>query len=103
MSETVEQPKRTGLLILLIVSQILATATLLIWLLGSGISMMATNVDGSRPVWLIAFYFYPIYPLSISIGAWIAYNRRKNRLATVLSILLIPPLFLFCLLIVLNS
>jgi hypothetical protein len=102
MSETVEQPKRTGLLIWLIVSQLLALASLVIWFFGAAISMFAKSTE-SPPLWLIAFYLYPIYPLGISIGAWIAYYRHKNRPAAILSALLIPPLFLFCLFIVLNS
>ncbi len=101
MSEAVAQPKRTGLLIWLISSQIVALVTLIMWLVGAGISLMAVQV-GSPPAWLIAFYFYPIYPLSLSIGAWVAYSRQKNRLAAILSLLLIPPLILFCLAIAFN-
>lgn len=49
MSETVKRPKRTDLLIWLIVSQLLAVASLLIWFVGAGMSMMSIDAEGGLP------------------------------------------------------
>lgn len=101
MSEHIELPKRTGLLIWLIVSQILAVASLLIWFVGAGMSMMSVDADGGLPSWIVAVWCYPIFPLFVSIGAWIAYKRRKNVIAAILSGLSFAPIILFFLIITL--
>ena len=98
MSEITSQPKRTGLLIWLIVSQLLAGASLFFWLLMAGLSVMAFDSGVTQEAWnvVIAVWLYPIFPLVMIIGAWIAYARRKNRLAAILSGLsFIPPALLF--------
>jgi len=98
MSEITSQPKRTGLLIWLIVSQLLAVASLFFWLLMAGLSVMAFDSGVTQEAWnvVIAVWLYPIFPLVMIIGAWIAYARRKNRLAAILSGLsFIPPALLF--------
>ena len=99
MTELIEKPKRrTGLLIWLIVSQFLAVASLIFAfyiVIGYG---MADQGQGVPPQYWIAFC-YPIFPLTMSIGAWMAFVRRKNILAAVLSglSLLLVPVLLFIL------
>lgn len=98
-TNTAEAPthtKRTGLLIWMIVSHILALGSLGIWLLVAGLSVMAFDSGESKEAWtiVIAVWLYPIIPLILIITAWIAYARRKNILAGVLSGLSFMPLFL---------
>jgi ABC-type Na+ efflux pump permease subunit len=98
MSEITSQPKRTGLLIWLIVSQLLAVASLFFWLLMAGLSVMAFDSGVTQEAWnvVIAVWLYPIFPLVMIIGAWIAYAKRRNLLAAILSGLsFIPPALLF--------
>ena len=98
MSEITSQPKRTGLLIWLIVSQLLAVASLFFWLVMAGLSVMAFDSGVTQEAWnvVIAVWLYPIFPLVMIIGAWIAYAKRRNRLAAILSGLsFIPPALLF--------
>lgn len=89
--------RRTGLLIWLIVSQLLAVASLLIWALMAGLSVMAFDSGQSLEAWafVIAVWSYPLFPLVMAIGAWIAFAFRKNRLAAVLSGLAFAPPILF--------
>ena len=75
MTELAAPPKRRiGLVIWLIVSQLLAVGSLVIWAIMAGLSVMA-------------------------IGAWVAFAFRKNRLAAVLSGLTFVPSVLLLLLI----
>lgn len=105
MAETIKQStsNRPLVLIGLIVTQLLALVSiLLIWLPGAFIAVVAENPEGTTPLWLIAFYGYPIYPLAMSIGAWVAYARRNDKLAAILAALLLPPILLFVVVIFLN-
>ncbi len=97
MSEITVQPKRTGLLIWMIVAQLMAVGSLVIWLVMAGMSVMAFDSGESTAAWafVIAVWSYPIFPLIMSIGAWIAYARRKNKLAVILSSLSFAPPILF--------
>jgi uncharacterized membrane protein len=99
MTELAAPPKRrTGLVIWMIVSQLLAIGSLLFWAVVAGLSVMAFD-EGSSPVaWAIVLtvWAYPLFPLLMAIGAWIAFAFRKNRLAAVLSGLsFVPPLLLY--------
>ncbi len=78
---------RTGLLIWLIVSQLLAVASLLFWLVIAGLSVMAFDSGESPQAWafVIGVWSYPIFPLVMAIGAWIAFAKRKNTLSAILS------------------
>ena len=101
MTEVSAQPKRrTGLLIWLIVSQLLAIASLRLWVLVAGLSVMAFDEGDSPVAWaiVIAAWAYPLFPLSMAISAWLAFALRKNRLAAVLSGLTIVVPAIFCLL-----
>lgn len=99
MSEITGQPKRTGLLIWMIVAQLMAVGSLLIWLVMAGLSVMAFDSGESTGAWafVIAVWSYPIFPIVLSIGGWIAYARRKNKLAVILSSLSFAPPILFML------
>jgi hypothetical protein len=53
---------------------------------------------------LLAVWSYPIIPLALVIGAWIAFARRKNAAAAILSGLsFAPPILCFALMAVANS
>lgn len=92
MTETT-QPKRTGLVIWMIVSQILTALSLIPWLLMAGLSVMAFDSGVTAEAWTVVIiaWSYPIIPLILVIAAWIAYTRRKNAVAVVLSGLSFAP------------
>lgn len=99
MTETIDtlpQPKRTGLLIWMIVSQILAVGSLIPWLLMAGFSVMAFDSGVTAEAWtfVIIVWSYPLIPIVLVIAAWIAYARRKNIAAAVLSGVSFAPPFL---------
>ena len=102
MTEVTAQPKRrTGLVIWLIVSQLLTIASLSLWLLVAGLSVMAFDSGDSQAAWAIVIgaWSYPLFPLIMAISAWVAFAFRKNRLAAVLTGLpLVPPALLYLLL-----
>jgi hypothetical protein len=102
MTEATRRPKRrTALLIWLIVSQLLTIASLWLWLLVAGLSVMAFDSGDSPVAWAIVIgaWSYPLFPLTMAIGAWIAFAFRKNRLAAVLTGLpLVPPALLYLML-----
>jgi hypothetical protein len=99
MSENAEKPKpRKALVIWLILSQLLAIASLLIWLLVAGLSVMAFDSGVTTEAWtvVIVVWSYPIFPLLMVIAAWVAFARRKNILSAVFSGLsFAPPIFLY--------
>lgn len=98
MSEPIVEKPRTGLIIWMIVSQILTVLSLGIWLLVAGLSVMAFDSGVSAEAWtiVIAVWSYPIIPIVLVIAAWIAFARRRNRLAAVLSGLsFAPPILLY--------
>ena len=106
MTEISESPKRrTGLLIWLIVSQLLAVGSLVIWAFLAGMSVMAFDEGQSPEAWtlVLTVWAYPIFPLLMAIGAWVAFGFRKNRLAAVLSgITFAPPILLILILWILS-
>lgn len=97
MNESGVQTKRTGLLIWMILSQLLMLGSLLIWALVAGLSVMAFDSGVTQEAWniVLAVWAYPIFPLVMVISAWIAYAKRKNTLAGVLSGLSFAPPVLF--------
>lgn len=106
MTEQTLHPPRTGLLIWMIISQILTVLSLGIWLLIAGLSVMAFDSGVSAEAWtfVIAVWSYPVIPLVLVIASWIAYARRKNKLAAVLSGLsFAPPILLYVFIFVVNS
>ena len=98
MTALAAPPKRSrGILIWLIVSQLMALGSLLIWALMAGLSVMAFDSGESPEAWafVIAVWAYPLFPLVMAIGAWVAFAFRRNRLAAVLSGLTFAPPILF--------
>ncbi len=90
--------RRRRTLIWLIISQLLALASLLIWLLVAGLSVMAFDQGSTPEAWtfVIAVWSYPIIPLALAVGAWIAFGFKKYTLANVLStIAFLPPVLLY--------
>jgi hypothetical protein len=96
MNNTEEKPKRTGLLVWMIVSQALTLVSLLIWLLVAGLSVMAFDSGETPQAWtlVIAVWSYPIFPILMVIAAWIAYVGHKNKSAAIFSGLSFAPPFL---------
>jgi hypothetical protein len=90
---------RKPILIWLIVSQLLAAASLFFWLVMAGLSVMAFDSGASAEAWtfVIAVWSYPIWPIGFAIAAWIAYARKKDRLAGVLTTLTFIPVLLLIL------
>ena len=99
MTELTTQPKRSiGTLIWLIVSQLMALASLWIWVIAAGLSVMAFDSGNSPEAWrmVLTVWAYPLFPLVMAIGAWIAFARRKNWLAAILSgLAFTPPVLLY--------
>jgi len=96
---------RKPILIWLIASQLLALASLVFWLFAAGISVMAFDAGVTTEAWtfVIAVWSYPIWPIVLTIAAWIAYARKKDRLAGVLTTLTFIPVLVLILFIVLSS
>jgi hypothetical protein len=96
---------RRPILIWLIISQLLALASLVFWLFVAGISVMAFDSGVTPEAWMfvIAVWSYPIWPIIFTIAAWIAYARKKDRLAGVLTTLTFLPVLVLILVIVLTS
>jgi hypothetical protein len=96
---------RRPILIWLIISQLLALASLLFWLFAAGISVMAFDSGATPEAWtfVIAVWSYPIWPIIFTIAAWIAYARKKDWLAGVLTTLTFLPVLVLLLIIVFSS
>ena len=96
---------RKPILIWLVASQLLALASLVFWLLIAGLSVMAFDSGVTAEAWafVIAVWSYPIWPLVFAIAAWIAYARRKDRLAGVLTTLTFLPVLVLIVILALSS
>lgn len=94
ISATPSPRSRKPILIWLIASQILALLSLFFWLVMAGLSVMAFDSGVSTEAWtfVIAVWSYPIWPIGFAIAAWIAYARKKDRLAGVLTTLTFLPI-----------
>jgi len=95
---TAQRKRRIGTLIWLIVSQLMALGSLLLWALVAGLSGVAADSGTSPAVvtFILVVWAYPLFPLIMAVGAWIAFACRKNGLASILSGLsFAPPLLLF--------
>jgi uncharacterized BrkB/YihY/UPF0761 family membrane protein len=102
---TTPPKRRIVLLIWMIVSQLLAVGSLLIWALVAGLSVMAFDEGQSPEAWrfVIAVWAYPLIPLLLAIGAWVAFAFRKNRPAAILSgLTFVPPFLLMLLMWIMN-
>ena len=95
-------PSRKPILIWLIVSQVLALASLVVWLLMAGLSVMAFDSGVTQEAWnfVIAVWLYPIWPIVFAIASWVAYWRKSDRLAGVLTTLTFLPILVLLLILV---
>jgi K+-sensing histidine kinase KdpD len=98
-------PSHKPILIWLIASQILALLSLVFWLLVAGLSVMAFDSGVTPEAWafVIAVWSYPIWPLAFAIAAWIAYARKKDRLAGILTAFTFIPVLALILVLVFTS
>ena len=105
MSQLPVEKPRTGLVIWMIVSQILALLSLIIWLLVAGLSVMAFDSGVTAEAWafVITVWSYPIWPVVFAIAAWIAYARKKDRLAGILSTVTFLPVLVLLLILIFSS
>lgn len=105
METSLKPVSRRPILIWLIVSQLLAVASLLFWLVMAGLSVMAFDSGVSTEAWtfVIAVWSYPIWPIGFAIAAWIAYARKKDRLAGILTTITFLPVLLLLLVMVLGN
>jgi hypothetical protein len=89
----------------LIISQFLAFASLFFWLLVAGLSVMAFDSGVTAEAWtfVIVVWSYPLWPIVFAIASWIAYARRKDRLAAVLTTLTFLPVLLLILVMVIGN
>ena len=96
---------RKPILIWLIASQLLALLSLVFWMFAAGISVMAFDSGVTQEAWdvVIAVWAYPIWPILFTIAAWIAYARKKDKVATVLTTLTFLPVLVLILIIVLSG
>ena len=96
---------RRPVLIWLIVSQLIAAASLFFWLLMAGLSVMAFDSGVTAEAWafVIAVWSYPLWPIFFAIASWIAYARHKDRLAGVLTTLTFLPVLLLILVMVVGN
>jgi hypothetical protein len=98
MTEPSAKPKRSIVaLIWLIVSQLVAVASLPVWAVVAGFSYLAAVQTGDAAVAILslAVWAYPLFALVLAIGAWVAFALRRNRLAAILSGLACAPPVLF--------
>ena len=102
MESELKRNTRRPVLIWLILSQVLAVASLFFWLLIAGLSVMAFDSGVTAEAWtiVIVVWSYPIWPIAFAIASWIAYAWHKDRLAAVLTTLTFLPVLLLLLVIV---
>jgi hypothetical protein len=95
----INPPSRRPILSWLIVSQVLAAASLVVWLIVAGLSVMAFDSGVSAEAWtfVIAVWSYPVWPLGFAIASWIAYAHRRDRLAGVFTTFTFLPVLVLIL------
>ena len=96
---------RRPILIWLIVSQVLALASLVFWLVVAGLSVMAFDAGVTQEAWnfVIAVWSYPLWPIAFAIAAWVAYARKRDRLAGVLTTLTFLPVLVLIIILASSS
>jgi len=100
-----QSSSRRPILIWLIISQLLALASLFFWLVAAGLSVMAFDSGVTQQAWnfVIAVWVYQIWPIAFAIAAWVAYARKKDKLAVILSTLTFLPVLVLIIVIVLSN
>lgn len=99
---TTPQPKpalRIFLTLWMIVMQLLALATFVVWLLFVGVSIIFRDDPGpydlQTKIFLTLFYSFPLYSMGTMTIAWASYFYRVNWLSWMLSALqIIPALYI---------
>ena len=97
MSHPSPQPgPRIILTIWMVLSQLLAAGTLLVWAFAALTSILFfdSQPNPSGMASILVFLAYPIWPVGLSIAAWVAYARRKNVWAAIFSGLSAAPILL---------
>jgi hypothetical protein len=89
----------------LIISQVLALFSLVFWFVAAGLSVMAFDSGVTQEAWnlVIAVWAYPVWPVLCAIAAWIAYARRRDLLAGILTTLTFLPVLVLILVLVLAN
>ncbi len=97
--------KRRPVLIWLIISQVLAALSLIFWLLMAGLSVMAFDSGSTPAAWtfVIVVWSYPLWPILFSIAAWMAYARKRDRMAGVLTTFTFLPVLILLAVIVIGN
>ena len=100
-----QSSSRRPILIWLIISQLLALASLFFWLVAAGLSVMAFDSGVTQQAWnfVIAVWVYPIWPVTFAIAAWVGYACKKDKLAAILSTLTFLPVLVLIIAIVLSN
>lgn len=104
--ETNPTPKRPKFLLAwMILSQLIAAGSLVFWLVMAGLSVMAFDAGVTAEAWafVIAVWSYPVFPLIMVISSWIAYARRKHKLAAILSGLSFAPMMILALVLLIGN
>jgi hypothetical protein len=98
-------PSRKPILIWLIISQVLAFASLFLWLVMAGLAVMAFDSGATPEAWtfVIAVWSYPIWPIVFAIAAWIAYKRKKDKLSGILTTFTFLPVLVLIVVIVVGN
>lgn len=96
---------RRPVLIWLIASQVLAALSLIFWLMAAGLFVMDfdSGVTSEARGFVVAVWPYPLWPLVFTIAAWVAYARKKDKLAAVLTTLTFLPVLILILVTMLSS
>lgn len=105
METAVAPSARRPVVIWLIISQLLALASLFFWLLMAGLSVMAFDSGVSAQAWtfVIAVWSYPLWTVGFASASWVAYARKKDRLADILTTRTVLPVLLLLLLMMLGN
>jgi len=67
----------------------------------AGLSVMAFDSGVTQDAWnfVIAVWLYPIWPIVFAVAAWLAYARKKDKLAGVLTTLTFLPILVLIIII----
>ncbi|MFN8413302.1 MAG: hypothetical protein U0Z26_13015 [Anaerolineales bacterium] len=97
MTTTSQPARRIPLTIWMVFMQLLALATLVVWFIFVGISIVFHDDPNppelSTKIFLTLFYSFPFYSMGAMIVAWVGYFYRVNWLAWILSALQLVPAF----------
>ncbi len=96
---------RMPILVWLFASQLLAIATLFFWLFAAGIFTIPSGSSMAQAAPSVAFavWAYPVWPIAFTIAAWVAYARKNDKLAAVLTTLTFLPVLVLIVFIMLSG